>query len=287
MEKKQIIFISSASSFLGKELVRFYNKQNYLIISYSQYLLPLKKKNYVRFREIESLKFFLKNINEIKFLFLNNGLISNNKFDILITSHLKQTSNFLKIFQNIKINRIILFNSADENGQNRLPIKETDFFSPQNNYGLIKSLSTIAVKQYCIEKKINYTFFKLFLVVGKKQNLPRLFPLIKEHIDNKRTFLLNSPNHIKNILYVDDFIFIVNKVLLQKKSINEIYNLGSNNNISMINLCKKIKRHNDKFIFKKSSNLKVKKQIPDISKLKKLIGNYTFINIKKIISLII
>ena len=55
----------------------------------------------------------------------------------------------------------------------------------------------------------------------------------------------------------------------------------------MINLCKIIKKNKRNFLFKKSFNREKLKQVPDITKLKKLIGNYEFINIYKIIKTLI
>ena len=54
----------------------------------------------------------------------------------------------------------------------------------------------------------------------------------------------------------------------------------------MINLCKIIKNKRN-FLFKKSFNREKLKQVPNITKLKKLIGNYEFINIYKIIKTLI
>ena len=182
---------------------------------------------------------------------------------------------------------MIYFASADENGLKHFPIKETDSHNPENKYGLVKSLTMKYVKDFCKDKNIKYTFFKLFLVVGRSQCQPRLFPLIKKNIKYQNTFLINTPNHIKNILYIDEFTFILNKILSSKNSVNQIYNLGSDKNISMINLCKKIKKYNKNFLFKKSNNLETKKQVPDLTKLKKQIGNHQFITIDKIINLIL
>lgn len=286
--ENKIVFIASSGSFLGKELIKNFLKKKYFIITYSNYQLPIKKNNYVRFNNLNKLANFLKNIKKIDLLFLNNGVIGNEyEFNYLIRSHLIKTFNILKITKNIKIERLIYFCSADENGFSNTSIKETNIINPQNKYGLIKSLTTKYIKNICNNRKINYTFFKLFLVVGKTQKVPRIFALIKKCILTNTTFLIKTPNHFKNILYIDDFISIINRTIANKKTINEEYNLGSDLNIRMIDLCKQIKKHNPKFSFKKLKFNEIKKQIPDISKLQKIIGNFKFINIDKIIRLIL
>ena len=143
------------------------------------------------------------------------------------------------------------------------------------------------LENFCNKHNIKYTFFRLFLVVGEGQNEPRLFPLIKKHIKAKYNFLIKTPFHTKNILHINDFISIIYKILSKKNTYNQTINLGSSNNISMINLCKKIKKYNSKFLFKKSLNREKIKQVPNISKLKKFIGDYEFMNIDKIIKLLL
>ena len=106
--EKKIVFIASASSFLGKELIKNFLKKKYFIITYSNYQLPIKKNNYVRFNNLNKLANFLKNIKKINLLFLNNGVIGNEyEFNYLIRSHLIKTFNILKITKNIKIERLI------------------------------------------------------------------------------------------------------------------------------------------------------------------------------------
>ena len=287
MEKK-IVFISSASSFLGKELIKNFLKKKYLIITYSNYKLPLKKNNYIRFNNLNKLSKYLKKLKKIDLLFLNNGVIGNGyEFNQLIKSHLKKISDIFNIMKKIKIERLIYFSSADENGFSNDKIKETGIISPQNKYGLIKSLTTRYIENICNNRKINFTFLKLFLVVGKSQKEPRIFASIKKCILTNTTFYIKTPNHVKNILHIDDFIFIVNIITSNKKTMNEVYNLGSDINIRMIDLCERIKKYNPKFSFKKLNVKEIKKQIPDISKLQIILGDYKFINIDRIISSIL
>ena len=283
MEKK-IIFLSSSSSFIGKELIKYYLKKDFKLIAFSNYNIPLKKKNFFIFNNLNKLKNHLKKIKKIDYLILNNGVIGDDfSFKDLIKSHYKNTVSFLNLFGNIKINRIIFFRSADESGYSKHPIKETDITNPFNKYSLIKSLTTHYILNYCIKRQIDYTFFKLFLVVGKKQKNPRLFPLLKEHINDKKKFLLNKPFHKKNFIHINDFITVLNKILNSKNSVNQTYNLVSNQNIYLNNLFFLIKKYKNNFTYELSKNFEKKNQIPDTTKLFKEIGNYKFKNIRFII----
>ncbi len=283
MEKK-IIFISSDSSFIGRELISYYKKKNFQIISFCKHNPSLKKKNYSRFDNFNDLKNYLKKIKKIHYLILNNGIIGNNhSFDKLIKSHYKNTISFLRLFKNIEVNRIIFFRTADESGYSIDPINEKSKIKPFNKYSLIKSLTLKLIKNYCNEKKVNYTFFKLFLVVGKKQKEPRLFAMIKNHIRSKKIFILNKPYYKKNFLHIDDFIFIFDKILSKNIYLNQTFNLASNQNITLYKLFKLINNYKKDFVYKISNDKNKKNQIPDISKLTKNIGQYNFKNIQYII----
>ena len=287
MEKK-IIFVSSASSFLGKEIIKLYEKNNYFIISYCEHLVPFKKKNHIRVNNINKLKKVFAKTKCIDLFFLNNGIIGNQfNFNYLLKSHFKKTKSLLDISKNIIIERLIFFRTADEVGLINKPIKENENLNPQSKYAFSKVLTLKYLENFCNKHNIKYTFFRLFLVVGEGQNEPRLFPLIKKHIKAKYNFLIKTPFHTKNILHINDFISIIYKILSKKNTYNQTINLGSSNNISMINLCKKIKKYNSKFLFKKSLNREKIKQVPNISKLKKFIGDYEFMNIDKIIKLLL
>ena len=286
--EKKIIFVSSASSFLGKEIIRFYEKKEFFIISYCEHMVPLKKTNHIRVNNINKLMKIFKKIKYINLFFLNNGLIGNQyDFNYLIKSHFEKTKSLLDISKKTIIERLIFFRTADEVGLVNKPIKENDKLNPQTKYAFSKVITLKYIENFCNKHDIKYIFFRLFLVVGEGQNEPRLFPLIKKNIKAKNNFFIKTPFHTKNILHIDDFINIIHKILSKKNNYNQTINIGSKNNISMINLCKIIKKNKRNFLYKKSFNREKIKQVPNITKLKKLIGNYEFINIYETIKTLI
>ena len=288
MPLEKIIFVSSASSFLGKEIIRFYEKKEFFIISYCEHMVPLKKTNHIRVNNINKLHKIFKKTKYIDLFFLNNGLIGNQfDFNYLIKSHFEKTKSLLDISKKTIIERLIFFRTADEVGLVHKPIKENDKLNPQTKYAFSKALTLKYIENFCNKHHIRYIFFRLFLVVGEGQNEPRLFPLIKKNIKAKHNFFIKTPFHTKNILHINDFIHIIYKILSKKNTYNQTINIGSSNNITMINLCKNIKKNYNNFSFKKSYNHEKIKQVPNISKLKKLIGNYKFMDIDKIIKILI
>ena len=282
MEKK-IIFISSSSSFIGESLINYYKKKRYFIISYSENTKFFKNKNHINFnKKLELSKYFLK-ISSIHYAYLNHGLIgSKHVIDKLINSHLEKTDFILKILQKIKIQRLIYFRSSDEDP--KYSHENIDMnFNPINLYGTIKSITTNIIKNHCNFYKQRFTFIKLYLVVGSKQKFPRIFKLIKNKIEHNLILNIEDAYSIKNFTDIEDFLIIQEKIIQSDHFIDKSVDLVSNQNISIGDLCKKIKKIYPQFKFIQNRKNKKKILIPKPTYLEKIFGKYNFKKIDQII----
>ena len=86
-----------------------------------------------------------------------------------------------------------------------------------------------------------------------------------------------SGNHTRSFCYIDDFIKAFN-ILLEKGKNKNIYNIGTQDEIKIINLIKKIIRISNKKLLIKKTKEKLgnpSRRCPDISKIRKLGFNPT------------
>lgn len=282
MEKK-IIFISSSSSFIGESLINYYKKKRYFIISYSENTKFFKNKSHINFnKKLDLSKYFLK-ISSIHYAYLNHGLIgSNHVIDKLINSHLEKTDFILKILQKIKIQRLIYFRSSDEDP--KYSYENIDMnFNPINLYGTIKSITTNIIKNHCNFYKQRFTFIKLYLVVGSKQKFPRILKLIKNKIEHNLILNIEDAYSIKNFTDIEDFLIIQEKIIQSDHFIDKSIDLVSDQNISIGELCKKIKKIYPQFKFIQNRKNKKKILIPKPTYLEKIFGKYNFKKIDQII----
>lgn len=282
MEKK-IVFISSSKSFIGTSLINFYKKKKYFIISFSENTKFFKKKNHINFSDKISLTKFFSQKSYIDFAYLNHGIIGSDfPIEKLIDSHLTKTKFILKVLKKTTIKRLIYFRSCDENSKFSNDYEKINF-NPTNIYGHIKSIATTMIQNHCHIHNINYTFMKLYLVVGKYQKFPRIFKLIKNKIDTNSILSLNDAHSIKNFTHIDDFLTIQKKIIKSDYFKNKSVDLVSDQNISIGNLCSKIKKIHPEFNFIKNKRSKEEKLIPNLKYLDHISEKYDFKNIDQIV----
>ena len=282
MEKK-IIFISSSLSFIGESLINYYKKKKYFIISYSENTKFYKNKNHINFNNILDLsKYFIK-ISTIHYVYLNHGLIgSEYSIDKLINSHIKKTEFILKILQKINIQRVVYFRSSDED-PNYSDEKDYMNFNPINLYGTVKSIAVNIIKNHCNFYKQRFTFIKLYLVVGSNQKYPRILKLIKNKIEKNQILNIKDAYSNKNFTDIEDFLIIQEKIIQSDHFIDKSMDLVSDQNISIGELCKKIKKIYPQFKFIQRHKLRKKTLIPKLTYLEKIFDKYDFKKIDQII----
>lgn len=281
--EKRLIFISSSSSFIGESLINYYKKKKFFIISYSEKTKYYKNKNHINFNKKLNLIKYFQNISRIHYVYLNHGIIGNNhSIDKLINSHIEKTVFILKILQKIKIQRLIYFRSYDEDP--KYSHEKIDMnFNPINLYGTIKSITTNIIYNHCNLYKQRFTFIKLYLVVGSKQKFPRILKLIKNKIENNSLLNIEDAHSTKNFTDIEDFLIIQEKIIQSDHFIDKSVDLVSDQNISIGELCKKIKKTYPQFKFIQNRKNTKKVLIPKLTYLKKIFDKYDFKKIDQII----
>ena len=130
-----------------------------------------------------------------------------------------------------------------------------------------------------------YVYLRLFLVYGPGQKKNRFLPqLIRACIKNT-SFRTTKGNQWRDFIYVEDLAKIIIKILMSKKIIGTVLNIGSGKKIQIKNVVKKLVQitNSGKPIFgalklSKRENLKL---YPSLKKLKSNIGKikqHNFIN---------
>lgn len=281
--EKKIIFISSSSSFIGEALINHYKKKRFFIISYSENTKFFKNKNHINFNKKLDLSKYFSKISSIHYAYLNHGLIGgNHAIHKLINSHIQKTKFILRILQKINIQRLIYFRSSDED-PNYSNENNNMSFNPINFYGTIKSITTNIIYNHCYLNKQRFTFFKLYLVVGNKQKFPRILKLIKNKIENNLVLNIEDAYSIKNFTDIEDFLIIQEKIIQSDHFIDKSIDLVSDQNISIGELCKKIKKIYPQFKFIRNRKNTKKVLIPKLTYLKKIFDKYDFKKIDQII----
>jgi len=139
-----------------------------------------------------------------------------------------------KIFYHISTDEV--YGSLTDTGY----FKETTPYDPRSPYSASKASSDHFVRAF-------YHTYKLPIIIsncsnnfGPNQNNEKLIPVVINSILNNNLIpIYGSGENIRDWLYVEDHILAIDKILINGK-IGETYNIGGGNELSNIELIKKI-----------------------------------------------
>lgn len=180
---------------------------------------------------------------------VSNSFINPLEFtnDNIIGTHtLLEAIRISKENNKISFNKFIYISTDEVYGDNdtfdKYDIKtENSGLNPTNPYAATKAAAEMLVNSYFHSFKIPIIIVRSNNVYGKYQYYEKVIPkFIYQAIDNKRiTIQGNYGLNRRCFLYIDDFISGL-ELILTKGRINEIYNIGSGDEITILDLAKKI-----------------------------------------------
>lgn len=164
------------------------------------------------------------------------------------------------------------------------------------SYACSKAIDEFLALAYWKEKKLPVVITRLFNVVGPRQTgrygmvIPRL---AKQALQNKPITVFGDGKQSRCFAHVKDAVDAIIKLSATEKAIGEVINLGSDEEISIEELAKKIKK-----AARSKSEIRyipyseayeegfedMRRRVPDLAKIKKLIGyksKYSLDNIIK------
>tara|TARA_B100000989_G_C19427152_1_gene421320 strand:+ start:22 stop:918 length:897 start_codon:yes stop_codon:yes gene_type:complete len=279
--------ITGGAGFLGRalaiELAK--NKKNKVYII-DKVKFNFYKKNIFFIKSDLKKKIFKK--NNFSYIFhmaaeLGVKNVINNSIYTLDTNYIttKNIINFAKKNKNLK--RIFFFSTSEvySNLNKKKLMNENDKLlmpniqHPRSSYWIGKIIGEFLI----INSNIPYTIFRIFNVYGKNVKTTHVIPSIFHKLKNHKKPLFENPSHTRSFIYIDDIIKIFLKSLNNKFK-NQTINVGNPYEpIKIKDLVKKISyimKINKKVYYKNFDNQSIKTRIPDIQKLKKLIGKFQF-----------
>jgi dTDP-glucose 4,6-dehydratase len=116
--------------------------------------------------------------------------------------------------------------------------KENSLLNPTNPYASSKAGAEFLVRSYFYSFKLPVIIIRGNNVYGPRQYPEKLIPkFITSLLQNQKCTIHGQGHSIRNFIYVDDFVRGVYKVY-EKGNIMDIYNIGSKNEYSVIEIAK-------------------------------------------------
>ena len=287
MKKKYLI--TGGLGFIGKAIaLDLIKKNNSVTIIDNQFRHKnLKDFNYKNcnvykndIRDKTSLKKIVKKVDTVIHLAAING--TNYFYEqpkLVLDVALKGIINILEVCEENKIPEFFLASSSEVYykapyypADEKVPLVIPDPFNPRYTYAAGKIISEIML--------LNTKFFKRFVIFrphniyGPNMGYNHVIPeIVTKLIKAKKNLVIQgSGNHTRSFCYIDDFVRGFN-ILLKKGRNKNIYNIGTQDEIKILQLIQKlVKISNKKLIIKKTKEKlgSTPKRCPDIKKISKL-----------------
>ena len=203
--------------------------------------------------------------------------------EIILEVAVKGIINVLDSCKEKKIDEIYLASSSEVyHHPKKIPTNENveliipDPFNPRFSYGGGKIISELLGIHYGKKYFKKLIIFRPHNVFGPNMGHEHVIPeLIKKIIKINKSKILKiqgTGKETRSFIYIDDFVSAFNLILKKGKNLN-IYNIGNQTEIKIIDLVKKIIKIMNADIVLKKGNLKkggTSRRCPDITKIKKL-----------------
>tara|TARA_B100000949_G_scaffold69165_1_gene61495 strand:+ start:387 stop:1289 length:903 start_codon:yes stop_codon:yes gene_type:complete len=119
--------------------------------------------------------------------------------------------------------------------------KEDDPLLPNNIYGITKMLAERLIINISQKYNVNYIILRLTNLFGPGVYERGVNRIIKMAVKDKKIQIYGGEQAI-NIVYVDDVVELINLILCEKCSWNEIFNVGSNNTLKIKKFVDEVKK---------------------------------------------
>jgi len=196
---------------------------------------------------------------------------------VLVFRDIEGIKNILNLSKNTGIKRIYYASSSEVYGE-PVEIPQNENTTPLNSrlpYALVKNVSEGLLRAYYQEYGLEYTIFRYFNTYGPTQTTDFVIPkFIDKALKNKDITVYGDGNQSRTFMYINDNIDATLSVFYKNLVVNDVINVGSDIEISIMDLAKKIINiTNSKSKIVNLPPLKegdMKKRKPDISKMKKI-----------------
>ncbi len=204
------------------------------------------------------------------------------KNPVMVLHDLRSIEYILNLSKNGCVKRVFFSSSSEVYGE-PVEFPQNENTTPLNSklpYAIVKNASEAYLKSYYQEFGLKYTIFRFFNTYGPKQSKDFVISrFISMALENKNIPIYGDGSQTRTFCYIQDNVDACfncfKKNLLNADKGNEIINIGNNNEIPIINLAKLIiKMTNSKSELKHMPKLTegdMKRRLPDISKMKKLL----------------
>ncbi len=295
--KKRNILITGGAGFIGSNLCKILLKNNYNVTVIDNLSMGKKKNLPKKIRlikeDILNYKSCLKackNIDSIIHLAAKVSIRNSvQTFEQDVHNNVIGTINILNAAAKNKIKKIVFASSMAvyEKSKKNLSFKETDKLEPISPYGISKLASEKYILLMAPKMNIDPVVLRLFNTFGPGQTLTPYVGVvtifIKNILNGKTSKIFGDGKQRRDFIHVEDVAKAFLMALKSKKSVNKIFNIGTNKTWTINQIFQIIKKRmgKGKFRYYPKDSTELDYVCANISKAKKVLRfnpQYSFEN---------
>ena len=163
----------------------------------------------------------------------------------LVLSDIEGIKNILELAREKKVKRIFYSSSSEVYGEPvEIPQKEnTTPLNSKLTYAVVKNLAESYFRAYQKDDGIDYTIFRFFNTFGPLQSDDFVITkFINQAMSNQDLTIYGDGSQTRTFCYIDDNLKCTINCLLENKFINDVINVGSDEEISILSLARMVKK---------------------------------------------
>jgi dTDP-glucose 4,6-dehydratase len=255
----QNIIVTGGLGFIGSNLIELLLDKKFKVINIDKITYSSNFYNTSKFRKNKNYKFYKCNLNNYKKLdFIVNKYKPIGIFNLAAETHVDRSidnpknfidsnilgvynllESFKKFSKNNKKSRLIHISTDEVYGDVLVGrSNENHQYKPSSPYAASKASSDHLVYSYVRTYKIPAIITNCSNNYGPKQHPEKLIPKLIYNISNNKNLpIYGNGKNSREWIHVTDHCEALIKVF-QKGKIGEFYNIGSNNNLNNLKICK-------------------------------------------------
>ncbi len=162
---------------------------------------------------------------------------------IMVLDDIDGIKNILSLSKNSGVKRVFYSSSSEVYGE-PFEIPQNENTTPLNSrlpYAIVKNVGEAFFKSYYQEYGLEYTIFRFFNTYGPNQSEDFVVPrFIKAALKNEPIYLYGDGLQTRSFCYVDDNIAACVMAMNDKNSVNDVLNVGSDIEMTILDLAKKV-----------------------------------------------
>lgn len=198
---------------------------------------------------------------------------------VMVLDDITGIKNILSLCKNTGVKRVFFSSSSEVYGE-PVEMPQNEHTTPLNSrlpYAIVKNVGEAFLKSYKKEYDLDYTIFRFFNTYGPKQSKDFVISkFIAKALKGEDITIFGDGTQTRTFGFVDDNIQVCYNAFKNNEVLNDVINIGNDNEMTVLDLAKKI-------IQLTGSSSKIvhlppleegdmSRRNPDISKMKKLLG---------------